>query len=84
MTERNPTPAPATLVAIDIAKHRPMTFEDLDEWWVPFTLGVGPVGDYLRGLDDDRRAALREHCGDLLPPAPFTVTGSAWTVVGRS
>jgi SAM-dependent methyltransferase len=59
-------------------------FEDLDEWWVPFTLGVGPVGDYLRGLDDDRRAALRARCGDLLPPAPFTVTGSAWSVVGRA
>ena len=59
-------------------------FADLDEWWVPFTLGVGPVGDYLHGLDDDRRAALRERCGELLPPAPFAVTGSAWSVVGRA
>jgi SAM-dependent methyltransferase len=58
-------------------------FQDLDDWWVPFTLGVGPVGDYVRGLDDDRRAALREHCGELLPPAPFTVTGSAWSIAAR-
>ena len=59
-------------------------FEHFDEWWVPFTLGVGPVGDYTRGLDEDRRAALREQCRELLPPAPFTVTGSAWSVVGRA
>ena len=43
----------------------------------------GPVGDYIRGLDDDRRAALREHCRELLPPAPFAVTGSAWSVTAR-
>jgi SAM-dependent methyltransferase len=58
-------------------------FERFDDWWEPFMLGVGPVGDYLRGLDDDRRTVLREHCRNLVPPAPFTVTGSAWSVVGR-
>lgn len=59
-------------------------FDRFDDWWEPFTLGVGPVGDYLRGLDGDRRAELREHCRELLPPAPFTVTGSAWSVVGHA
>jgi SAM-dependent methyltransferase len=55
------------------------TFE---EWWEPFTLGVGPAGAYLAALDPDRRAALRERCRELLPPAPFTITARAWAARG--
>ena len=29
------------------------TFE---EWWEPFTLGVGPAGVYVAGLDPERQA----------------------------
>ena len=35
------------------------TFE---EWWEPFTLGVGPAGDYLASLDASGQAALRDRC----------------------
>jgi SAM-dependent methyltransferase len=38
-----------------------------EEWWEPFTLGVGPAGSYVAGLDAERRAHLREHCRALLP-----------------
>ena len=55
------------------------TFE---EWWEPFTLGVGPAGAYTSKLDVDRRARLIERCRELLPPAPFDVTGWAWTARG--
>src|SRR5581483_4171359 len=41
-----------------------------DEWWEPFTLGVGPAGLYVQGLDEPRRERLRERCRELLPPPP--------------
>ena len=56
------------------------TFE---EWWEPFTLGVGPAGGFMKGLDDDQRAQIREACRALLPPAPFTLAATAWAVTGR-
>jgi SAM-dependent methyltransferase len=55
------------------------TFE---EWWEPFTLGVGPAGSYVAGLDEDRRAELRESCRAVLPAAPFVLTAWAWTARG--
>ena len=45
-----------------------------EEWWEPYTLGVGPAGDYVAALDPERRDELRERCREKLPPAPFTVT----------
>ena len=51
-----------------------------DEWWQPFTLGVGPAGAYVAALDDDGRAALRERCRGELGDGPLTITGRAWAV----
>jgi SAM-dependent methyltransferase len=53
-----------------------------DEWWEPFTLGVGPAGAFVRDLDAEQQAEIREACRALLPPAPFTFTVSAWAVTG--
>ncbi len=39
------------------------TFED---WWGPFTLGVGPAGMYLKSLERNRQAELRERCQEAL------------------
>jgi ubiquinone/menaquinone biosynthesis C-methylase UbiE len=55
------------------------TFED---WWGPYTLGVGPAGAYTARLDADRRAQLKERCRELVPPAPFEVAAWAWTARG--
>jgi SAM-dependent methyltransferase len=55
------------------------TFED---WWQPYTLGVGPAGAYVAGLAEDVQAALREHCREVLPPAPFVLTARAWGARG--
>lgn len=55
------------------------TFED---WWEPFTLGVGPAGGYVARLDAERRADLRERCRALLPAEPFVVKALAWAVRG--
>jgi SAM-dependent methyltransferase len=49
-----------------------------DEWWEPFTLGVGPAGGYLATRDDADRAALRELYGD----GPFTLSVRAWAARG--
>ena len=53
-----------------------------DEWWEPFTLGVGPAGDFAATLDPTARARLRELCRKFLPPPPFVVTGKAWAARG--
>jgi SAM-dependent methyltransferase len=55
------------------------TFE---EWWEPFTLGVGPAGSYLAALDSTQQAALRGRCRQRLPDAPFTLSARAWAARG--
>jgi SAM-dependent methyltransferase len=53
-----------------------------EEWWEPFTRGVGPAGSYVASLDANRRAELREKCRSLLPVGPFVVTARAWATRG--
>jgi SAM-dependent methyltransferase len=53
-----------------------------DEWWEPFTHGVGPAGSYVASLDPEQRAGLREQCRTLLPDGPFVVTARAWAARG--
>jgi len=55
---------------------------NFEEWWEPFTFGVGPAGSYVSGLDGERRAQLRERCRTLLPNPPFVLTAHAWTARG--
>ena len=55
-------------------------FATFTDWWEPFTLGVGPAGAYVSQLDQARCQALRSRCAQLLPPAPFVVSASAWAV----
>jgi SAM-dependent methyltransferase len=62
----------------------PVTVEhpSFEDWWEPYTLGVGPAGGYAAGLDDERQAELRERCRELLPAAPFVLTSRAWAARG--
>jgi SAM-dependent methyltransferase len=53
-----------------------------EEWWEPFTLGVGPAGSYAARLDANRQDQLRELCRELLPAAPFELTVVAWAARG--
>lgn len=59
-------------------------YESAEQWWEPYTLGVGPAGAYLVGLPDQQREALRRRCVELLPPAPFAIEATAWCVLGRT
>ena len=54
-----------------------------DEWWHPYTLGVGPAGAFVAGLDDERRERLRSLCAERLPRAPFDVDARAWAARAR-
>ncbi len=65
-----------TVLSVSV-EHR--SFED---WWDPFTLGVGPAGSYTVGLEPALRTALRERCRELLPRAPFVLTARAWAARG--
>jgi ubiquinone/menaquinone biosynthesis C-methylase UbiE len=53
-----------------------------EEWWEPFTFGVGPAGTYLAALDADRQARLRDLCRDTAPDGGLTVTARAWAARG--
>ena len=55
-----------------------------EEWWEPYTLGVGPAGAYVAGLDAERQAELRERCRELHPDGPFVATARAWSARGRA
>jgi SAM-dependent methyltransferase len=59
-------------------------YASFDQWWEPFTLGVGPAGAYVASLSPADRAALRDQCRRLLPAAPAEVTATAWAVTGRT
>ena len=53
-----------------------------DDWWEPFTRGVGPAGSYVTSLDAERQAELRERCRDRVQVEPFVVTARAWAARG--
>jgi SAM-dependent methyltransferase len=53
-----------------------------DDWWEPFTLGVGPAGSYTAALDTGRQEQLRERCREALPAAPFSLRARAWAARG--
>jgi len=66
--------------ALSVSVEHP-TFE---EWWEPYTLGVGPAGAYVAGLDPERREELRESCRARLPEPPFVIEARAWSARGRA
>jgi hypothetical protein len=56
--------------------------QDFDEWWEPFTLGVGPAGSYLAELDPVRQIELRERAKQRLDRTPFSFATRAWAARG--
>lgn len=59
-------------------------YSSFEEWWEPYTLGVGPAGDHVARLDDAGRDALRKRCAELLPDGPFEIAATAWSVVAHA
>jgi ubiquinone/menaquinone biosynthesis C-methylase UbiE len=55
------------------------TFAD---WWEPFTLGVGPAGNWLVAQDEARQEQVRAACHELLGDGPFSIPSFAWAARG--
>jgi ubiquinone/menaquinone biosynthesis C-methylase UbiE len=62
--------------------HARLEHATFEEWWEPFTKGVGPAGAHVVGLDADARERLRERCRERLPEGPFTIDAIAWAARG--
>ena len=62
------------------------SYASFDDFWEPFTFGVGPAGAYCVSLDPPARAALREECFRQLgsPAGPLDLTARAWLVRGTA
>ncbi len=58
------------------------SFGSFEEWWEPFTLGVGPAGDHVASLDETSRQRLMDACRARLPEPPFELTATAWAARG--
>ena len=59
-----------------------VTHQSFDDWWEPFTLGVGPAGRYVQQLDPQNREELRTTVLDLIGQEPFTLHSVAWAARG--
>lgn len=55
-----------------------------DDWWEPFTLGVGPAGSYYGALDPERQTQLRELCSAAVSPGTLVIEARAWVARGRA
>jgi ubiquinone/menaquinone biosynthesis C-methylase UbiE len=60
-------------------------YTNFDDFWMPFTLGVGPIGLHYESLDNMQRQAVRSECIRLLDPAPgpFTLQATCWFATGK-
>ena len=44
-----------------------LALADFNDWWEPYTLGVGPPGDYVARLDDDGPRAAEGEVRAVVP-----------------
>jgi ubiquinone/menaquinone biosynthesis C-methylase UbiE len=60
-------------------------YSDFEDFWTPFTLGVGPIGIHYESLEATQREAVRSECLRLLdpPPGPFTLQATCWFAAGE-
>ena len=57
-------------------------YTGFDDFWEPLTLAVGPAGQYLASLPEERRATVEEACRAALPDEPFELDARAWYARG--
>ncbi len=57
-------------------------YASFEDWWEPFTQGVGPGGSYLLSLPAPLQDLMRERCQQLLP-RPIEISATAWALAVR-
>lgn len=60
-----------------------MEYSGFEEWWAPYSGGVGSAGQYFAGLDAGHQDELRGRCRARLPSSPFSMGVRAWATRGR-
>jgi ubiquinone/menaquinone biosynthesis C-methylase UbiE len=53
-------------------------YSGFEDFWEPFTFGVGPAGQALASLPDDQKAAVREAIRAQLPAGSFSLDARSW------
>jgi ubiquinone/menaquinone biosynthesis C-methylase UbiE len=53
-------------------------YSGFEDFWQPFTFGVGPAGMALAALEEDEQAAVREALRAELPEGSFTLGARCW------
>jgi SAM-dependent methyltransferase len=57
-------------------------YSSFDDWWEPYTFGIGPAGAAVAALDPLQKDKVRQRCQELLPSAPFELVSVAWATRG--
>jgi SAM-dependent methyltransferase len=66
----------------DTALSVTLELASFDDWWAPFTAGVGPAGAYMASLDPEQQARLRELCRAKFAESGSSHTVRAWAACG--
>jgi ubiquinone/menaquinone biosynthesis C-methylase UbiE len=53
-------------------------YSGFEDFWKPFTFGVGPAGQALASLQDDQKAAVRQAIRAQLPAGSFCLDARSW------
>lgn len=59
-----------------------VAYTGFDDFWEPFTFGVGPAGSYLAAMPPDGQGRVREACRAVVPGGPFSLDARAWYARG--
>ena len=54
------------------------SYSGFEDFWEPFTFGVGPAGQAFAGLDDDQKDAMRQALRAKLPAGSFSLDARCW------
>lgn len=60
-----------------------VTSPSFEDWWEPYTLGVGPAGAQLVALESTQQRLVRQRCWELLGDGPIRTDATAWAAKGR-
>ena len=61
-----------------------VTHGSFEEWWEPYLMGVGPIGEEIAALDPSDRQRVEDLCRERLGAGPFDVTAVAYAARGRA